>query len=111
MMDAFAGNRGPLGLLTFLYQYLAVVLDISGIPYRAKCKWLMTVGDHKIIREVYAGFPQSSITSAMSAEKMFAGARRGRLRHLLIRNYEPPKIPLYTATASQLPLMDLFSLG
>jgi hypothetical protein len=81
MMDAFVGNRGPLGLVTFLYQYLAVVLGISGILYRAKSKWLMTVDDHKIIREVYADFPQSSIISAMSAEKMSAGAKRGRLRH------------------------------
>ena len=32
------------------------------------------------------------------------------LSHLVIRNYEPPREPLYTATASQAPVMDLFSL-
>jgi DNA adenine methylase len=84
---------------------------LAEILRHAKSKWLMTVGDHKIIREVYADFPQSSITSALSAEKMFAGAKRGRLRHLLIRNYEPPKTPLYAAVASPMPLMDLFGLA
>lgn len=83
---------------------------LAEILHHAKSNWLMTVGDHKIIREVYADFAQRSITSTMSAERMSAGAKRGRLRHLLIRNYEPPKTPLYTATASQAPLMDLFGL-
>jgi len=52
---------------------------------------------------------QSSITSAIAVEKIIGG-KRDRLRHLLIRNYEPPKTPLYTAAASQMPLMDLFGL-
>jgi len=33
-----------------------------------------------------------------------------RLTHLLIRNYEPPKTPVCTAAASQVPLMDLFGV-
>ena len=35
----------------------------------------------------------------------------GALRHLIVRNYEPPKTPLYTADASQVPLMDLFGVA
>jgi hypothetical protein len=70
----------------------------------------VTVGDHPEIRRLYTGFDQSSITSAMAVEEVIGG-KRGRLTHLLIRNYEPPKTPLYTAVAGQMPLMDLFGLG
>lgn len=84
--------------------------DLTEILREAKSKWLMTVGIHPKIRELYRGFPQSSVTSSMAVKKVIGG-KRGRLRHLLIRNYEPPKTPLYAAVASQVPLMDLFGLA
>jgi len=45
------------------------------------------------------------------AVKKVVGSKRGRPRHLVIHNYEPPKTPLYTAAAGQPSLMDLFGLG
>jgi len=42
---------------------------------------------------------------------MVACGSLGALRHLIVRNYEPPKSPLYTAVASQVPLMDLFGVA
>jgi hypothetical protein len=36
------------------------------------------------------------------------GDKRPTFKQLIIRNYEPPKHPLYTAVASPMPLMDLF---
>jgi DNA adenine methylase len=83
--------------------------DLARILRDANSKWLMTVGDHPEIRKLYVDFDQSRITSAMAVEKVIGG-KRGRLKHLLIRNYEPPKTPLYTAAATQVPLMDLFGL-
>ena len=38
------------------------------------------------------------------------GDNRPVFKQLIIRNYEPPKTPLYTSAASQMPLLDLFGL-
>jgi hypothetical protein len=38
------------------------------------------------------------------------GAKRPGFKQLIIRNYEPPKTPLYTAAASQMPLLNLFGI-
>jgi hypothetical protein len=75
-----------------------------------KSKWLLTIGDHPIIRKLYRGFEKTVLKSSISCTKVIAGKRRS-MRNLVIRNYEPPKTPLYTTTASQAPLMDLFGLG
>jgi len=83
--------------------------ELARTLHYAKGKWLLTVGDHPKIRRLYSGFHKSSATSPVAVEKVIGGQRH-HLRHLLIRNYEPPKTPLYTAVASQVPLMDLFSL-
>jgi hypothetical protein len=39
------------------------------------------------------------------------GGKRPTFKQLIIRNYELPKTPLYTAAAGQTHLMDLFALG
>lgn len=83
--------------------------ELAQVLHDVKAKWLMTVGNHPRIRELYADFPQTSITSSMNVRKV-ARRSKGSLKHLLIRNYDPPKQPLYTCAASQLPLMDLFGL-
>ena len=83
--------------------------ELAQVLHDVKSKWLMTVGNHLRIRELYADFPQTSITSSMRVRKV-SGGRKGSLKHLLIRNYEPPRVPLYTGAASQMPLMDLFGL-
>jgi len=84
--------------------------ELAQILREAESKWLMTVGVHPKIRELYRRFPQSLLTSAMAVKKVIGG-KRGRLKHLLIRNYEPPKTPLYAAVAGQPAMMDLFGLG
>jgi DNA adenine methylase len=84
--------------------------ELAAILQNAKSKWLMTVGDHPAVRELYANYPQSTLTSAVAVEKVIGG-KRGRLRHLLVRNYEPPKTPLYISAAGQLTPLDLFGLG
>jgi len=39
------------------------------------------------------------IINCFSMQKEMTGRKRGRLTHLLIRNYEPPGTPLYAAVA------------
>jgi hypothetical protein len=75
-----------------------------------KSKWLLTIGDHPIIRKLYRDFDKTVLNSSISCQKVIAGKRRS-MRNLVIRNYEPPKTPLYTAVASQASMMDLFGLG
>jgi hypothetical protein len=38
------------------------------------------------------------------------GDKRPTFKQLIIRNYEPPKHPLYTAVASPMSLLDLFGM-
>jgi len=84
--------------------------ELARILRDAESKWLLTVGDHPKIRRLYGGFHKSSVTSPVAVEKVIGGHRR-HLRHLLICNYEPPKIPLYAPVAGEPHLMDLFGLG
>jgi DNA adenine methylase len=83
--------------------------DLARVLRDASSKWLMTVGDHPEIRKLYADFDQSRITSSMAVEKVIGG-KRARLTHLLIRNYAPPKTPLYAPVAGEIKLLDLFGL-
>jgi len=46
----------------------------------AGSKWLMTVGAHSKIRELYHRFPQSSVTSTVAVEKVFGGKLAPDLR-------------------------------
>ena len=71
----------------------------------------MTVGVHAKILELYHGFAQSSLNTAMAVDKTI-GDKRGRLKHLLIRNFETSKEPLYTAAAAGQPMaLDLFGIA
>ena len=83
--------------------------DLAQILYNAKSKWLLTIGDHKIIRKLYRDFDKTVLNSSISCTKVIAGKRRS-MRNLVIRNYEPLKTPLYVPTATQLTMMDLFGL-
>jgi DNA adenine methylase len=83
--------------------------ELAELLHHVQGKWLVTIGEHKIIRDIYADFYMRSVTSPMAVKKVIGG-KRGRLRHLLIRNYDPPKIPLYTATAGRLMALNLFGI-
>ena len=84
--------------------------DLANILQHAKSKWLMTIGDHPKIRKLYHGIPMNRIKMHESVSKIF-GDKRPTFKQLIIRNYEPPKTPLYTPVASPIPLMDLFGLA
>jgi hypothetical protein len=71
---------------------------------------MLTVRGHPVIRNLYRRFHRTVLRSAISCQKVIKGKRRS-LRNLVIRNYEPPKEPIYTTAASLMPLMDLFGLG
>jgi DNA adenine methylase len=83
--------------------------DLAAILHDAKGKWILTIGDHPKIRRLYAGFPKSRVTSPLAVAKVIR-RKRTRFAQLIIRNFEPPKHPIYAAVASEAPLMDLFGL-
>ena len=83
--------------------------ELARILHDAKGKWLLTVGDHPKIRRLYGDYPQDVLKSAIAVEKVI-GAKRRQLKHLVIRNYEPPREPLYTITAGQVMALDLFGV-
>ena len=63
----------------------------------------MIVGVHAKILELYHGFAQGSLNTAMAVDETI-GDKRGRLKHLLIRNFETPKDSLYTTAAAGQPM-------
>jgi hypothetical protein len=84
--------------------------DLVEILHNAGAECMLTVGDHPVIRNLYRRFHRALVRSAISCQKVIKGKRRS-LRSLVIRNYEPPRYPLYTTVANQMPLSDLFGLG
>jgi hypothetical protein len=68
-----------------------------------------TNGDHPKIRKLYHEFPMKRVKKHLSVPKII-GDKRPTFKQLIIRNYEPPKHPLYTAVASPMPLTDLFGV-
>jgi hypothetical protein len=71
----------------------------------------MIVGVSAKIRELYHGFPHSSLSFAMAVEKV-TGGKRGSIKHLLISHHEPAKGALFTATAARQPVaLDLFEVA
>jgi DNA adenine methylase len=83
---------------------------LAEILHNAKSKWLLTIGDHPDIRKLYGDFDHTILNSPISCQKVILGKRRS-LRNLVIRNYKPPKQPLYVPVAAQPALMDLFGVG
>jgi DNA adenine methylase len=84
-------------------------MDLADMLRHARSKWLLTIGDHPKIRKLYHGFPMERVKKHLSVPKII-GDKRPTFKQLIIRNYEPPKMPLYTCVASQLSFMDLFGL-
>ena len=81
--------------------------DLAQILCNVKSKWLLTIGDHPIIRKLYRDFDKTVLNSSISCQKVITGKRRS-MRNLVIHNYEPPKTPLYVLTATRPAIMDLF---
>jgi DNA adenine methylase len=85
-------------------------MDLADILRHARSKWLLTIGDHPKIRGLYTGFPMERVKTHLSVPKIIRG-RRPIFKQLIIRNYEPPKTPLYVPTATRPAIMDLFGLA
>ena len=83
--------------------------DLADILHHAKSRWLLTIGDHPKIRKLYHGFPMSRIKTHETVSKVI-GDKRPTFNQLIIRNYEPPKTPLYTCAASKPSILDLFGV-
>ena len=83
--------------------------DLAELVTRAKSKWLLTIGDHPKIRKLYSGFQIERVRTHITVSKIIGG-KRPTFKQLIIRNYEPPKTPLYTAAAGETPMMDLFGV-
>jgi DNA adenine methylase len=83
-------------------------IDLADILHHTKSKWLVTIGDHPKMRELYHGFKKEQIKTHLSVPKII-GERRPTFKQLIIRNYEPPEQPLYTRAASETAPLDLFS--
>jgi hypothetical protein len=84
-------------------------MDLADTLRHATSKWLMTIGDHPQIRKLYNGFSMKRVKAHLSVPKI-VGGKRPTFKQLIIRNYEPPKTPLYTSVAGGHALMDLFGL-
>jgi hypothetical protein len=84
--------------------------DPAQILHDAESERMLTVGDHPVIRNLYRRSHSAVLRSAISCQKVIKGKRR-HLRNLMIRNYEPPKIPLHAHVAGRVHPMDLFGLA
>jgi DNA adenine methylase len=84
--------------------------DLAEILRHAKSKWLLTIGNHPKIRKLYDGFYAEHLKTHLSVPKII-GDKRPTFKQLIVRNYEPPKQPLYVTTAVQPPVLDLFCGG
>jgi DNA adenine methylase len=91
-----------LGVFTLQdHTYLADILR------HTRSKWLLTIGDHPKIRRLYNEFQIERVKTHLSVPKIIRG-RRPVFKQLIIRNYKPPKPPVYTCAAGQLMTLDLF---
>lgn len=80
--------------------------DLGKLLAGVQAKWLLTIGDHPLIRELYSGFHIESVETQLAVEKVEGEGARGVLKHLLIMNYDPATMQAFAAT-KQTTLMEL----
>jgi DNA adenine methylase len=93
-----------LGVFTLLDH-----MDLADILHHTKSKWLLTIGDHPKIRKLYSNFMIQRVRTHVTVSKIIGG-KRPTFKQLIIRNYEPPKEPLYISAAGQSMALDLFGM-
>jgi len=81
--------------------------DLAEILYNVESERMLTVQDRPVIRNPHRYFHGTVMRSAISCQKAIEAKRRSP-RNLVIRNYGPPRHPLHTAFASQMPLLGPF---
>jgi DNA adenine methylase len=67
--------------------------DLAERLTNAKGKWLLTVSDCPLMRELYASFHIQAAETQLAVEKVGKGRARRRLRHLIITNFDPVCVP------------------
>lgn len=91
----------PPYLETSNYRVGKFTLDdhkaLAEILTKVAGRWVMTVGDHPDIRELYKGQMRGAITSSTSVEKPELGGSRTEFRNLIISNYPLPQQVLQVA--------------
>jgi hypothetical protein len=81
-------DQSHIVLQRFLSHVKQFILICRGIAIAAK----------PVIRNLYRRFHRTVLRSAISCQNLIKGKRR-YLRNLVIRNYEPPKVPLHAELA------------
>ncbi len=61
--------------------------DLAALLPHLEAKWLLTLNDHPHVRELYRRYRMAKVDTQMATWKGPAGAKRPRLRQLIIRNY------------------------
>lgn len=69
---------------------------LAEVLQNAKGKWLMTVGDHPEVRELYPGQVKGALDSSLAVEQVIGG-ERGTYRNLIVSNYPLPQQVLQVA--------------
>jgi DNA adenine methylase len=63
--------------------------DLAQVLKAAKGKWLLTINDHPLARELYRGYWVAKAKTRLGIRKVLGGSRPPLL-HLIVINYEPP---------------------
>lgn len=80
---------------------------LANILRDAKSNWLLTIGDHHELRDLYLDFSRKTIDSSVAVKKV-VGSNRNHLVNLVIYNYDLPKTPLYVPVAAKPAVFELF---
>jgi len=75
--------------------------DLAKLLAGSKAKWLLTVGDHKLMRELYSDFHVEPVGTQLALEKVEAKGTRRVLRHLIITNFDPAHMRPFVPPKSQ----------
>jgi len=78
--------------------------DLALYPLAAISRAMLVALDFRVWEDV-AAVHGERLAPGQCVELAFA------IEHPLIHNHEPPREPIYTSAAGQVPLMDLFGLG
>jgi len=69
--------------------------DLAKLLSNAKAKWLVTTGDHPLMRELYAAFRIEPVETPLGVEKVEGEGTRDVLKHLIITNYDPARMQAF----------------
>ena len=65
---------------------------LAEILIHAEGRWLLTVEEHPLMRELYAGCIVDEVGQSLNSEKIGLGGTRRRLSNLIVANYQPLQV-------------------